>query len=243
MTNLQAKEPLPPLQAFLTRERILWGVPALLGGLLSLGTLALLVWPSWQKLQNDQAQLNQLTSLSKQIPQLRLKLDKSQVRYGTSQRLQASLLSLIAGSGDISTFMAQIGVEASRSGVLLESYEPNQVAPGAQPGASPAPPAAPPAAGQAPASADPLLAPGLQKTDLLITAHGSAPNLLTFLRRLEALSLLVVQSDLSLKQQAGGGPAGSSPLATSSATLKLKLTLYSKQAPATPPMPPTPARS
>ena len=244
MTNLQAKEPLPPLQAFLTRERILWGVPALFGGLLSLGTLALLVWPSWQKLQNDRAQLDQLTNLSNQIPQLRLKLDRSQVRYGTSQRLQASLLSLIAGSGDISTFMAQIGVEASRSGVLLESYEPNQVAPVAQPGASSAPPAPPPpAAGQPPAPPDPLLAPGLQKTDLLITAHGSAPNLLTFLRRLEALSLLVVQSDLSLKQQSGGPPAGSGSLATSSATLKLKLTLYSKQAPPTPPTPPTPARS
>jgi type IV pilus assembly protein PilO len=237
MTNLQVKEPLPPLQAFLTRERILWGVPALLGGLLALGTLALLVWPSWQKLQNDQAQLDQLNSLSDQIPQLRLKLEESQVGYGTSQRLQASLLSLIAGSGDISTFMAQIGAEASRSGVLLDSFEPNQVAPGAQPGASPAPPAAPPA------PADPLLAPGLQKTDLLITANGSAPNLLTFLRRLEALSLLVVQSDLSLKQQAGVATAGSSPVATSSATLKLKLTLYSKQAPATPPTPPTPARS
>ena len=139
--------------------------------------------------------------------------------------------------------MAQIGAEASRSGVQLDSYEPNLVATSAQPGASPAAPAAPPAAGQAPAQPDPLLAPGLQKTSLLITAHGPAPNLLTFLRRLEALSLLVVQSDLSLKQAAGAAPAGSGAAAQSTTTLKLNLTLYSKQAAASAPPPPTPAKS
>ena len=243
MTNLQAQEPKTGLQKLLTRELVLWGVPALVGGVAALGMGVFLVLPSWQKLREDQAQMVRFTALAQSVPQFRRKIERAERRHLEAQRLQSKLMSLIAGSGDISTFMAQIDAEASRSGVQLDSYEPNLVAASAQPGASPAAPAAPPAAGQAPAQPDPLLAPGLQKTSLLITAHGPAPNLLTFLRRLEALSLLVVQSDLSLKQAAGAAPAGSSAMAQSTTTLKLNLTLYSKQAAASAPQPPTPARS
>jgi type IV pilus assembly protein PilO len=243
MTNLQAQEPKTGLQKLLTRELVLWGVPALVGGVAALGMGVFLVVPSWQKLREDQAQMIRYTALAQSVPQFRRKIERAERRQLEAQRLQSKLMSLIAGSGDISTFMAQIDAEASRSGVQLDSYEPNLVAASAQPGASPAAPAAPPAAGQAPAQPDPLLAPGLQKTSLLITAHGPAPNLLTFLRRLEALSLLVVQSDLSLKQAAGAVPAGSSVVAQSSTTLKLNLTLYSKQAAPSAPQPPTPARS
>ena len=256
MTNLQAQEPKTRLQLALTRDRVLWGVPALLGGLAALGTGVFLVLPSWTKLQEEQAQLIRLRAVAASIPQFRRRIERAEQRQQNSQLLQSKLLSLIAGSGDISTFLAQIGAEASRSGVQLDSYEPIAEAATAKPGASPAapaaqpaappasPPAAPPAGGQAPAPADPLLAPGLQKTSLLITAHGPAPNLLTFLRRLEALSVLVVQSDLSLKQEAGAVPAGPSPAPVqSSTTQKLKLGLYSRQAPPSSPRPTSPARS
>ena len=236
MTNLQAQQAKTWRELVLTRERVLWAVPALVGGLAALGTGLFLVLPSWNKLQEDQAQLTRLTALAQSVPQFRRKIERAERRQSEAQLLQSKLMSLIAGSGDISTFMAQIGVEASRSGVQLDSYEPNQT--GALTQA-----AAPPAAQKAPEVPDPLLAPGLQKTSLLITAHGPAPNLLSFLRRLEALSLLVVQSDLSLKQAAGAAPAGSSAGAQGTTTLKLNLTLYSKQAAASAPQPPTPARS
>jgi len=245
MTNLQAQTPKTRLQKALTRERVLWGVPALVGGLAALSMGVFLALPSWNKLQEQQAQLIRLTALAQTIPQLRRKIEGAEQRQQNAQLLQSKLMSLIAGSGDISTFLAQIGAEASRSGVQLDSYEPIAEAANANPGASPAPPAAPPpAAGQAPAPADPLLAPGLQKTSLLITAQGPAPNLLTFLRRLEALSLLVVQSDLSLKQEAVAAPAGAGAAPVrSSTTLKLKLGLYSRQAPPSSPRPTSPARS
>ena len=243
MTNLQAQEPKTSLQSLLTRERVLWAVPALMGGLAALGTGVFLVLPAWNKLQEDQAQLTRLTALAQSVPQFRRKIERAERRYRDAQLVQSKVLSLIAGSGDISTFMAQIGAEASRSGVQLDSYElPPAAAPGQQ-GASPVQPASPAAGTKAAEPPDPLLAPGLQKTSLLITAQGSAPNLLTFLRRLEALSLLVVQSDLSLKQVAGAAPAGPSAAAQSSTTLKLNLTLYSRQAAASVPQPPTPARS
>jgi type IV pilus assembly protein PilO len=231
MTNLQAQEPKTWLQTVLTRERVLWGVPVLVGGLAALSTGVFLVLPAWNKLQEDQAQLTRLTALAQSVPQFRRKIERAERRQRDAQLLQSKLMSLIAGSGDISTFMAQIGIEASRSGVRLDSYEPpNQAAAPGQQGASPAPPAA----GQnASEPTDPLLAQGLQKTELLITAHGSAPNLLTFLRRLESLSLLVVQSDLSLKQEIAA-PAAGSNASFATTTLKLKLTLYSKKAPASP---------
>ena len=236
MTNLHAQEPKTWLQTVLTRERVLWGVPVLMGGLAALGMGVFLVLPAWNKLQEDQAQLTRLTALAKSVPQFRRKIELAERRQRDAQQLQSKLMSLIAGSGDISTFMAQIGAEASRSGVQLDTYEPNQTTAPTQ--------AAPPPDGQKkPDAPDPLLAPGLQKTSLLITAHGPAPNLLTFLRRLEALSLLVVQSDLSVKQLEGAVQAGSSASVKSAATLKLTLTLYSKQAAASPPPPSIPSRS
>jgi len=237
MTNLHAQEPKTWIQTVLTRERVLWGVPVLVGGLAALSTGVFLVLPAWNKLQEDQAQLTRLTALAQSVPQFRRKIERAERRQRDAQQLQSKLMSLIAGSGDISTFMAQIGAEASRSGVQLDSYEPNKTS-------APPTPAAPPPDGQKkPDAPDPLLAPGLQKTSLLITAHGPAPNLLTFLRRMEALSLLVVQSDLSVKQLEGAVQAGSSASAKSATTLKLTLTLYSKQAAASPPPPSIPARS
>lgn len=234
MTNLQAQEPKTGLETVLTREVVLLGVPALVGTLAALATVIVLALPTWQKLQNDQAQLVRLQDLSRSIPQLRRKINRAEKRHRDAVLLQSRLMSTIAGSGDISTFMTQIGAEASRSGVQLDSYEE---------------PIESSAAAKAKAPPDPLQAPGLTKTSLLITAHGPAPNLLTFLRRLEGLSLLVVQSDLSLKQDEGLWPAGSKAAETlSTTTLKLRLTLYSKQSAALPatasrPTPPTPARS
>jgi type IV pilus assembly protein PilO len=244
MTNLQAQEPKTWRELVLTRERVLWAVPALVGGLAALGTGLFLVLPSWNKLQEDQAQLTRLTELAQSVPQFRRKIERAERRQSEAQLLQSKLMSLIAGSGDISTFMAQIGVEASRSGVQLDSYELPPVAAPGQQGASPVQPASPAAGTKAAEPPDPLLAPGLQKTSLLITAQGSAPNLLTFLRRLEALSLLVVQRDLSLKQEVGATPASAGAAAAPrSVILKLNLTLYSKQAAATTSAPVKPARS
>jgi type IV pilus assembly protein PilO len=260
MTNLQAQEPKSGLEGVLTREVVLLGVPVLVGGLAALATVIGLALPSWQRLQNDQALLVSLQDLSRSVPQLRRKIDRAEKRHRDALVLQSRLMSMIAGSGDISTFMTQIGAEASRSGVELDSYdEPSESSATGQPEASPAPPGAPPKASKAQAQPDPLQAAGLTKTSLLITAHGPAPNLLTFLRRLETLSLLVVQSDLSLKQEAGVAPAGAKVEGTlSTTTLKLRLTLYSKQISASPataspgttspgtassPPPPTPARS
>lgn len=233
MTNLQAGvEAEGAIQRLITRERLLVGAPILVGGLAALGVLAVAAWPAWQKLQQTDQQWQLLKAQAESLPLLRSQLLQTEQAQVKAELTQIRVLGLIAGSGDISTFMAQLGEEAIRSGVELGSFEPVQAAAPAA-----AAPAAPPPAGAAkgatvPAGqSDPLLAPGLRKTSLLISAKAPTPRLLDFLRRLERLSLLVVQSDLSLKGATATPTAnpGVPPL-PSSTDLKLNLTLYSKNA-------------
>ena len=223
MTNFQGGAP-----SRLTREQVLlWG-PALLGGLLAAVAAGLLLWPVLRQLQVDRQQLLDLQEQTTRLPLLRQQLAQVRTNHEQARQRQQRILSLIAGSGAIQTFMAQLGQEAARSGVQLDGYEP-VTAPASAAAPPPVPPsAAPPPPGKAPAAAvsDPLLAPGLQKTSLLITARGSGPQLQQFLRRLERLNLLVVQSDLNLKHDPPDAQAGKTA-APALTTLRLNLSLYS----------------
>ena len=247
MTNFQGG-----VRRRLSREQILLFTPLLLGVILSAAAGGLLLVPGLQQLQRNQQQLADLKEQEARIPLMRRQLSVQLESMEKAQQRERQILQLIAGSGDISTFMAQLGQEASRSGVQLDSYEPVTIAAPAPPSGSPqatsskTPPAtkapAPsntPPAQQSPAQAngtqptmpavDPLLAPSLQKTSLLITARGSGPQLQDFLRRIERLSLLVVQSDLSLKVEPPPKTSPSSPAKPGGiTTLKLNLSLYSK---------------
>ncbi len=233
MTNLQAGVEAGGPQRLFTRERVLVGLPLLVGSLAGLGLLGLAAWPAWQKLQQAEQQWQALQAQAAQLPLLRSQLLQSEARQVKAEQAQARILGLIAGSGDISTFMTQLNEEASRSGVQLDSYEP--VAPAAAPAA---PAAAPPpaAAGAAKDKAppappeDPLCrrSLNLQPTTRLISAKAPTPQLLDFLRRLERLSLLVVQRDMTLKRAATPAPKPGEVLPPGRTELRLSLTLCSK---------------
>jgi type IV pilus assembly protein PilO len=70
-----------------------------------------------------------------------------------------------------------------------------------------------------------------------LSARGSFPSLLAFLRRLEALNVLVVQSDLNLTLADAGPTEVIQPKRrTDEVLMKLTLGLYSRsQTPAAPP--------
>lgn len=223
MTNLQGKPP-----SHIKREWLLLGLPVAAGALLSLGVVAAVLWPSWQQLQLAQQELEQLEEQRQRLPLLRAQLLKLGDNVQQAERRSRQILGLIAGSGEINTFMAQLSAEAQRSGVVLDGYEPITTSASEAEAASAKPKRAkgePP-----PPPPDPLLAPGLQKTSLLLTARGTGPQLLDFLRRLEQLSLLVVQSDLSLKHELkeAGKPAEAAPNTTN---LRLTLSVYSEAEP------------
>jgi type IV pilus assembly protein PilO len=172
---------------------------------------------------------------------------------------KAKIERLITGNGDLSTFLAMLDREAAATGVELTLFEPTQAAAPAAttaPNAPPPPAPAPGAPGAAPAAQgkaanDPLALQGLTLRTLLVSAKGSFPSLLSFLRRLEALNVLVVQSDLNLSLPDDGPADGATGTRTTGpVVMKLTLGLYSRTpataappaaAPPAPPATPAPA--
>ena len=194
MTNFQSTKP-----PWINREKLLIGLPAGLGVVLALLMAGWLVWPQWQRLQIAEQEQEQLDEQRQRLPLLRAQLLKLGRDLSEAELRRGQILRLVAGSGEIATFMSQLSEEAQRAGVQLDGYEPitelapqdaaktNQSANKANQ-ANTAPP-------------DPLLAPGLKKTSLLLVARGDGPQLLAFLRQLESLNLLVVQSNLQVKAE------------------------------------------
>lgn len=256
MTNFQ---PRPSLPLGLTSERLLVLTPALAGGLLSVVLLAAVVVPLLRGMLQRQDQLDQLQQQADALPQnLRLSA-RARFDLDTAERQQQRLLQLVAGTGQLDTLLTQLGAEATRAGVDLDSYEPQATAPvpaatapvgnaAPAPGAPPPPPPPAPAGqpGTPPVAADPLLVPGLQKRSQLLVASGRFPELLTFLRRLEQLAPLAVVSDLSLKHEPVPKPPPepapgqtvappTQPPAPERTTLRFTLTAYSRAAAGAPP--------
>ncbi len=253
MTNLQ--QGAPP-RSLILRNGLLIGLPVAAGALVA-GLVALLgVFQPWDQVRRNQLQLDELRGMSERLPLLRAQRVRQldQVKKVDGQR--SSLLKLIAGSGQISTFLAQLNREATATGVQLDVFEPV-----AAPTAASAPAGGQPAAGGKPAPApapgggkdkddapppDPLEADGLTRTTLLLSARGRYPNLLVFMRRLERLSLLVAQSDLNLdlepvtaQAQPVANRSGMLPQRVPQVVLKLNLALYGEGPAASPGARPT----
>ncbi|MFY8150205.1 MAG: hypothetical protein ACOVNL_13440 [Prochlorococcaceae cyanobacterium] len=242
MTNLQeGARPFSPQ----LRDRLLMGLPIVAGGTVAFLLFLALVLPQWLRLRSEEERVTALAGLEQKIPLLQGQLRQLEENETRGKRQQRQVLALIAGSGQIQTFMAQVDREASRHKVQLDVLEPVSAVPeekgkGGLPPTSKdgKPPPAPPK--------PPLESSGLQATQLLITAKGRYPELLAFLRSLEALSLLVVQSDLNLTPRDDQGkPAGKTPaeqllasLRTPPTVMKLAVTLYSAPVkPASPAVP------
>ncbi len=215
MTNFQGTS-----SQWVSREQLLIAVPAAFGVALGLLLAGWWVWPQWQRLQIAEQELQQLDEQRQRLPLLRAQLSKLDSDLAKAEIRRQQILGLVAGSGSIATFLAQLSDEAQQTGVQLDGYEPiTEVAPidaskanrtSGKPNQTPPPPP------------DPLLTPGLKKTSVLLVARGDGPQLLDFLRRLEQLSLLVVQSNLQVKAEQKE-PAKSG---ATKPTLRINLSLY-----------------
>ncbi|MEA5412161.1 hypothetical protein VB737_10330 [Synechococcus sp. BA-120 BA3] len=252
MTNLQQGSRRLPVASL----RLIWLLlPAgVLGGLGLVVILAGMV-PLWAGLQRDSQRLQELEQLRDQVTLMRGQLVTTQENTEAAMASKAKIERLITGNGDLSTFLAMLDREAAASGVELTLFEPTQApaAAGTPPGATPAAPAAPPAGAAPPAAgapapgatpADLLALQGLTLRTLLVSARGTFPSLLSFLRRLEALNVLVVQSDLSLTTPEPEPTGIRLPNLTPNPSVLMKLTLglYSRTpAPVAPPAGAAPA--
>jgi len=235
-------------------RRFWLGLPIALGGLLAFLLLATAVLPQWLALQRDMKRRSELEALRDQVASSRLQLQALDTADEKAQALQAKLFEIVTGNGDLSTFMAMLDREAKLSGVQLDLFQPQLAPPPAQPGApaSGAPPAgAATAPGRPPAGAPAAPTPagqpvqpgqppapeigeikGLLTTTILLNARGPYTALVTFLRRLELLNVLVVQSDLVLQSEKAVATASGSPQSRQQPVLmKLQIKLYGREAP------------
>ncbi|MDA0216424.1 MAG: hypothetical protein O3B32_04935 [Cyanobacteria bacterium] len=219
MTNPQApagEEPALAGSRLSPRQLLL--LPLALGGVVALALLGGWVIPQLQKLNEANQRQAQKQATAAGIPLLRQQLDQTITATQRAELQQARLLALIAGSGDLATFLTQVDRQAQRHGVQLDVLQPAK--PQAVPGEpTPAAPAEPP---------DPLAGAGLQATQMQLKAVGTYPNLLGFIRAMERLSLLVRQSGFTLQQV--GPTAGQAPAAAPApapTAMTFTLTLYS----------------
>ena len=219
MTNPQApagEEPALAGSRLSPRQLLL--LPLALGGVVALALLGGWVIPQLQKLNEANQRQAQTQATAAGIPLLRQQLDQTITATQRAELQQARLLALIAGSGDLATFLTQVDRQAQRHGVQLDVLQPAK--PKGVPGEPvPAAPAEPP---------DPLAGAGLQATQMQLKAVGTYPNLLSFIRAMERLSLLVRQSGFTLQQV--GPTAGQAPAAVPApapTAMTFTLTLYS----------------
>ena len=224
MTNLQD---VASPNATKLQQRLLLGVPIGIGAVVTALIIGFGVVPQWLRLQADSARLAQLEELKSRIPLLRSQIAKIAEAKTAAERKQLQVLQLIQGSGEFVTFLAQLDAEAARHGVQLDLYEPVAAL-------APMPAAEAKKGEQAPPPpASPMEAAGLKEQKVLLTARGSYPSLLAFMRATEKLSVLVSQSSLSLAvvdPAKSGAPASQPsvdvPPAAAKTELKLMLTYY-----------------
>ncbi|MFM7642094.1 MAG: hypothetical protein ACKO45_11170 [Cyanobium sp.] len=254
MTNLQqSKEERDAALSSTTLRRLWFWTPIAAGGSLALLLLSALAVPQWLALSKDQQRLNELEERRQQAELLKLQELKVVKERREALAQQEQLIKLVAGNGDGSTFLATLDLEARQTGVKLQLFEPTvAAATTGAPGAAPAP-GAPPAAGAGaqpgaagtaqappgpdgkPAPPDPMEQAGLRRRSLLLTARGTYPQLLAFLRRMELLDLLVEQKDLTLvvagaQVTRSGISEKEIPILVPDVEVKLGMTLYSRKA-------------
>ena len=177
---------------------MLVAVPAVLGLALASGVFAAVGWPALDRVDQQRQRIAELESKRATLPLLEAQLKQSDQALREAMQQQALLVDLVAGRGQIQTFLAQLSRISAVSGVVINLYEP-------------VPESSPPATNRGgsrdqnkkgsdsgTANKDPLQALGYQKSSVLLQVEGPYQGLLQFLRRMEELELLVQPSDLEL---------------------------------------------
>ena len=221
MTNLSTMSS----QSWLTRGRLLVGLPLGLGVLVSVAVVVLGVRPLLQTVQGLEERRDTLLGLQRSLPALERQLSQAEVELRVAVEKQALLLGLLAGRNKVQTFLALLNQQALASGVQMQRYEPLKTPPPTQ-GQSRRNNNSSNAKQQEEPQQDPWQALGYRKSSVALGVSGSFGGLQTFLQRMEALALLVESSELQLKavvKTTDAEPAGSVVAPTQ---LTMKLSFY-----------------
>lgn len=182
---------------WITRGRVLVGLPIAFGLFLNLPLFLLVLQPIWQDAQELERRRDSLLQLQRNLPALEQQLEKESVALMQAENQQALLIGLLAGQDKVTTFLALLNQQARISGVTIHRYEPMKTSMSSA------------EAKQKRSSsqsgdhktdvADPLLALGYQKSSVALAVRGTYAGLQEFLQQMELLELLVESSDLEIK--------------------------------------------
>ena len=221
MTNLSTTSS-PP---WLTRGRLLVGLPLGLGVLVSAAVVVLGVRPLLQTVQGLEERRDTLLSLQRSAPVLERQLNQAETELRMAEEKQALLLSLLAGRDKVQTFLALLNQQAVASGVQMQRYEPLKTSPPPQ-GQSRQNNRRSNAKQKTEPPQDPLQALGYRKSSVALEVSGPFRGLQTFLQRMEALELLVESSELELKAVVDKKAADSVESEAARTQLTLRLSFY-----------------
>ena len=221
MTNLLSTS----RQPWLTRGRLLVGLPLGLGVLVSAAVVLVAVRPLSQTLQGLEERRDTLLNLQRSLPALERQLTQAEAELLIAEQKQALLVGLLAGRDKVQTFLALLNQQAVASGVKLQRYEPLK---------TPSPPQGQSRQNNRRSNAkqkteppqDPLQALGYRKSSVALEVSGPFRGLQTFLQRMEALELLVESSELELKAVVDKKAADSVESEAARTQLTLRLSFY-----------------
>ena len=185
---------------WLTRGRLLVGLPLGLGVVVSAVLLGS-VLPVFQAIRDLEASRDDLRSLQRSLPALERQLAQAEGELLIAQQKQAQLVGLLAGRDSVQTFLALLNQPAAASGVRIQRYEPREpavvksVSEQSQAGRNSS---RSQSKEKAESTKDPMQVLGYRKLSVALEVAGPYVGLQSFLRRMEALELLVASSNLSL---------------------------------------------
>ena len=210
---------------WITRGRVLVGLPIGLGLCLSLPLFLLVLRPIWQNVQELEQRRDALLLLRRNMPGLVQKLEMERVALEEVSKQQVVLIELLAGQAKVQTFLALLNQKARISGVMIQRYEPIKVL---TPSLETEELRSEFRSGEEEANeGDPLLALGYQKSSVALAVRGSYAGLKDFLQKMESLDLWVESSDLELKAASMDDVGqGVTPPVASRTELTLALSFY-----------------
>lgn len=212
-------------QPWLTRGRLLVGLPLGLGVLVSAAVVLVAVRPLVQTLQGLEEKRDILLSLQRSLPVLERQLTQAEAELRSAEDQQALLVGLLAGRDKVQTFLALLNQQAVASGVQMQRYEPLKTPPPTQEKSRRNNDRSN-AKQKAEIPEDPLQALGYRKSSVALEVSAPFGGLQTFLQRMEALELLVESSDLSLQASASGKTDGEKSPKPADTKLTLQLSFY-----------------
>ena len=195
MTNFQAQKKRPNA-SWLNPERAVFVVPIFAGLVLAATLATVVITPQMVQLRERRSVVEIMEQKSEALPGLMQALVERRLEQAEMLAQQQRLLALIAGTGELDTFLAQLNDLAKDHQVVVTSTEPGLV----ERAPLPVDPNDPPAAGadEDVGVGDPLLMKGLEKRSARIVVEGAFVQVLGFLQSLESLEVFVVTEELSV---------------------------------------------